>query len=122
MGSGWDSRVSIRQTDDSLVVEFQHFAAYDLQPKLHYAFAFDGSETRNRVAIGHAESEQRARVRWGGASLVIVTRHPTPAEVGGGPTEVRQALSIDSGGRMVLETTRPDARGPNVVRTLFERR
>lgn len=122
MGSGWDSPLSIRQTPDSLFVEFQHFAAHDLQPRLHYAFSLDGSEVRNRVIVGHAEAELPARARWEGGSLVIVTRFPVPPEVGRLPTEVRQVLTVDGSGRMVMETTRPGARGPNVVRTLFERR
>ncbi len=121
MGSGWDSPLTIRQTQDSLFVEFQHFAAYDLQPKLHYVFALDGSETRNRVNIGNAEAVLPARVTWNGASLVIVTRFPVPPEVGKGATEVRQVLSVD-GGELVMETTRPDVHGPNVVRTVFVRR
>lgn len=122
MGSGWDSPLTIRQTQDSLFVEFQHFSAYDLQPKLHYAFALDGSETRNRVNIGNAETVLPARVRWNGSSLVIVTRFPVPPEVGKGATEVRQVLSVDEGGQLVMETTRPDVHGPNVVRTVFVRR
>ncbi len=107
---------------DSLIVEFQHFAAYDLQPKLHYVFALDGSETQNRVTIGHAEAELRAQARWDGASLVIATSYSNPPGVAGGTTKVLQRLTLDANGRIEMQTVRPDIHGPNVVRTLFERR
>lgn len=122
MGSGWDAPLTIRQTKDSLFVELEHFVEYDHQPRLHLSFALDGSVTRNRINIGNAEVVLPARARWDGGALVIVTTFPVPAEVGGGPTEVRQVLTLDDQGHLVLETTRPDIHGPNVVHTLFTRR
>ncbi len=122
MGGGWGSPFTIRQTADSLVVEVVHFSSYDLQPKLRYDFALDGSETRQRINIAHAELVLRSRVRWDGATLVITTLYPNPPEIGGAPTEVRQRLTLDESGRLLMETARPGARAPDVVRTLYVRR
>ncbi len=122
MGSGWGAPITIRQTDDSLFVEYAQFSAYDLQPRQRYAFALDGSETRNRVIVGHAESVQRARAAWRGGELVITTRHATPPEISRTPTEVQQVLSLDAAGQLVVATTRPGFRGANVVRTTYSKR
>ncbi|MCC6929342.1 MAG: hypothetical protein IT359_10160 [Gemmatimonadaceae bacterium] len=122
MGSGWGAPITIRQTHDSLVVEYVQFSTYDLQPRQRLAFALDGSETRNRVIVGHAESLQRARATWRGSELVITTLHPAPADVSSTPTQVQQVLSLDASGHLVVETTRPGFRGANVVRTSYARR
>lgn len=122
MGSGWGSPLTIRQSADSLVVDVTHFSAYDLQPRLRYAFTLGGGETLNRITIGHAESAQRSRVQWNGATLIITTQHPTPPDVAPAPTEVRQTLSLDESGRLLIETMRPGAHGPNIVRTVYAKR
>lgn len=122
MGSGWGAPLTIRQTSDSLVVEYAQFSAYDLQPRQRYAFALDGSETRNRVIVGHAEVLQRARAVWRGGELVITTLHPAPPEISRTPTQVQQVLSLDASGQLVVETTRPGYHGANVVRTTYTRR
>lgn len=122
MGSGWGTPFTIVQTADSLVVSFAHFAAYDLQPRLRYVFALDGGETVNRVMIGHAESAPRARARWEGATLVLTSLYAVPIEVGDRPIEVRQSLALDAEGRLVVETTRPGARGPDIVRVTYRPR
>ncbi len=122
MGSGWGTPLTIRQTTDSLIVEYAQFSTYDLQPRQRFAFALDGSETRNRVTVGHAESLQRARAVWRGGELVITTLHPTPAEVSRTPTQVQQVLSLDASGQLVVETTRPGYHGANVVRTVYAKR
>jgi hypothetical protein len=120
MGTVWGSPLTIRQTDDSLVVEFVHFAVYDLQPPLRYYFALDGSESRNTVMISHAESVQRSRASWQGGALTIVTTIPGPA--GARDVQVRQTLSLSPVGELVIETSRPHASAPNVVRTTHVRR
>ena len=119
MGSGWGTPLTITQSSDSLVVSFAHFVTYDGQPRLRYVFALDGGETVNRMMIGHAESAPRARARWEGATLGLTSRYATPPEVGAAPTEMRQTLSLDAAGRLVVETTRPGARGPDLVRTIY---
>lgn len=122
MGCGWDAPLTIRQTQDSLFVDLEHFAEYDHQPRLHLSFALDGRVTRNRINIGNAEVVVPARAHWDGGKLAIVSTYPVPPEVGGGATEVRQVLTLDDQGHLVLKTTRPDIHGPNVVRALFTRR
>lgn len=124
MGSGWGSPLTITQTTDSLIVSFVHFSTYDLQPRLRYAYALDGSESRNAIMIGHGEYPQRSRVTWNGATLVITTAHRAPPGVGGagGAIETRQALSLGPDNTLVIETTRPGAAGPNVVRTTYTKR
>ena len=122
MGSGWGSPLFVRQTSDSLAIEFAHFSSYDLQPRLRYRYSLNGAECVNRVTIGHAETTLRSRAGWEGSLLVVTTRYPTPPEVGSPPTEVRQTLALDSIGRLVIETTRPGARAPNVVRTTYTKR
>ncbi len=120
MGNIWGSPLTLRQERDTLFVEFVHFAAYDLQPPLRYRHALDGSESRNAVMISHAETVLRSRARWEGASLVIETTYPSPSGVD--PVQVRQVLSLSPSGELLLETTRPAASGPNVLRAIYRRR
>jgi hypothetical protein len=124
MGSGWGSPITITQTPDSLVVEVVQFSTYDHMPKLRYAYAMNGAESRNTVMIGHAESVQRGRLSWNGSVLVITTIHRVPPGAAGtaNAVEVRQALSLEPNGTLLVETTRPGASAPNVVRTTFRRR
>jgi len=108
MGSGWGSPLTIAQQADRLVVEYAFFSNYDLQPRLRFTYALDGSESRNAVMIGHATTEQRSRVSWAGSTLVITTTFPAPGGADGATVlaEVRQALRLESPARLVIETTR----------------
>ncbi|HEX9563270.1 MAG TPA: hypothetical protein VF981_04835 [Gemmatimonadaceae bacterium] len=108
MGSGWGSPITVAQQAARLSIEFVFFARYDLQPPLRFVYALDGSTSRNTVMIGHAAAEQVSRAVWQGNTLVITTHHPVP-DMGEGGTqtaEVRQVLSLDSSGSLVVETTR----------------
>jgi hypothetical protein len=120
MGPGWGAPLTIGQTSDSLVVQFPQFSAYDLQPPLRYRFALDGSESRHVVMISHAESVQRSRASWQGATLTIVTTVQGPAGVG--ETQVQRVLSLAPTGELVIETTRPHEPAPIVVRTTYRTR
>lgn len=126
MGSGWGSPVTIAQSSDSLIVEFTQFSAYDLQPRLRYAYALNGQESRNGIMIGHAESVQRARVSWNGLTLVIVTTHSAPIGPGGRTvnTETRQSLTVLENGQLLIDTARFGANGgaPNIVHTTYRKR
>ncbi len=104
MGSGWGSPLTLRQAANRLQVEYTFFGTYDLQPRLSFTFALDGSESRNPVMIGHSESILRSRTSWRGDTLVITTQFPAPA----GATEavVRQALTLESATSLVIESTR----------------
>ncbi len=122
MGSGWGSPVTIRQDSSRIAIEYPFFSAYDLQPPIRLVYALDGSESRNTVMIGHAASEQRSRATWQGSTLVITTIYPTP-DLGGGRTsvDVRQALTLESPDRLMVETTRTGVPGApaSATRTLF---
>jgi hypothetical protein len=124
MGSGWGTPITISQTTDSLVIEVVQFSTYDHMPKLRYAYAMNGSETRNEIMIGHATSVQRGRLSWRGNVLVITTVHRVPPGAAGtaDTVAVQQALSLAPNGALIVETTRPGANGPNVVRTTFVKR
>lgn len=125
MGSGWGTPLTIRQTADSLVVVFDTFSAYDLQPKTRYAFALNGRVTKNVVMISHAESPIESRAHWTGAALEITTRFPPPPAGAPMPTapDLVQAISLDATGRLVIEARRPDAGGAtNTVTTTYTKR
>lgn len=119
MGSGWGSTIRITQRPDSLILTYVFFAPYDLQPPLRFAYAMDGTESRNTVMIGHATSEQRSTVSWQGSALVITTRHPVPksADARVGSAEVRQALTLESPTSLVVETTRVGINGAAATST-----
>jgi hypothetical protein len=113
MGSGWGSPLTITQRADSLIVQYQVFSTYDLQPPLRLAYALDGSTTSNAVMIGHSEEVQRGSVVWQGNTLIVTTVHPLPALGAQTPrtVEVRQALSLESPTSLIVETTRPGILG-----------
>ena len=119
MGSGWGSPLTLRQEGNRLVVEYSHFSTYDLQPKLRFVYALDGSESRNTVMIGHAESVLRSRATWSDSSLVITTTFAVPPGVAGG--DVRHVLILTSSTSLIVETTRPGI-APTTVRTIYTRR
>lgn len=122
-GWGWNTPVTITQRADSLVIEYVFFSAYDLQPPVRLAYALDGTESRNTLMIGHASIAQRARTQRRGNALVIVATYPPPAGVAGATGEVRQTLSLDATGRLVVETLRAGRAGrPDTSRTIYKRR
>jgi hypothetical protein len=122
MGSGWGSPLTLAQHGDSLIVQYELFSSYDLQPPIRFAYPLDGSETRNRVNIGHTEVVQRGRITWQGNTLVITTLHPLPE--GAGTDEVRQAITLASPTSLVVETTRAGVMGgpSTTTRTTYARR
>jgi hypothetical protein len=120
MGSGWGSPLTLRQQANQLVVEYAFFGTYDLQPRLNFTFTLDGSESRNAVMIGHAESVLRSRADWRGDTLVITTEYRAPAGANG--AVVRQALSLASPTSLIVETTRGTGTGSPPTRTVYTKR
>ena len=122
MGSGWGSPLTLRQQANQLVVEYAFFGTYDLQPRLNFTFKLDGSESRQAVMIGHAESVLRSRVAWRDTTLVITTIYPTPP--GTTVAEMRQSLTLASPTTLIVETTRGGIAGttPAVIRTVYAKR
>jgi hypothetical protein len=120
MGAGWGSPLTLRQQGGQLVVEYTFFSTYDLQPRLRFVYALDGSEARNTIMIGHSESVLRSRATWRDSTLVITTIYPAP----GGATEVTQSLTLSSPTSLIMETTRSGVAGsrPTVTRTTYAKR
>jgi hypothetical protein len=124
MGSSWGSPITLTHEPDRLTVEYVYFSTYDLQPPLKYVYALDGSESINRIMIGHSASEQRSRAAWQGETLVITTRYAAPEMDGRGQTaEVRQSLRMTAPDRLEIETTRVGVNGAptTVTRTVYIR-
>lgn len=117
MGSGWGSPLIIRQSGDSMIVEYQQFSTYDLQPRLRFVYRVDGSESLNTIMIGHADSPQKSRASWSGDTLVLVTTFVAPTA--GGATSLRQALSLGADGVLTLDASRD---GSPAVRTTYRKR
>jgi hypothetical protein len=123
MGDGWGSPLTLRQSADTLVVEYPHFARYDLQPPLRFVYALNGSESRHAIMIGHAETRLVSRAEWRDAALVITTRYPMPGSTTE-TVEVRQVLALQSTDTLVIGTTRPGPAGspPMVMRVVYAKR
>lgn len=125
MGSGWGSPLTITQSADRLGVVFDFFIAYDLQPKVRYTYALDGTPSKNIVPVGPRETVTSSTAAWEGASLVITTRFPAPPGVTApaGSTDLRQSLSLDSAGRLVVAAGRRGANGAlNTVVSTYTKR
>src|SRR5262245_22940484 len=125
MGSGWGSPLTITQDANRLTVEYAFIGRGDLQPPLKFVYALDGSETRNSVMMGRGVQVQRSRAAWDGEKLVITTLHSFDDPGTGKPAtvEVKQTLSLDSSGALVVETTRGAVLGgqPSTTRTLYKK-
>jgi hypothetical protein len=125
MGSGWGSPITITQQPSQLTVEYPYFSAYDLQPPIRLVFGLDGSESRNSVMIGHASSQLRSRASWQGETLILATVYQMPDRDGAtAMAEIKQALTLESPERLVVETTRsgPAGAAASVVRTVYTKR
>jgi hypothetical protein len=125
MGSGWGSTLTITQEPTRLIVEYPYFSAYDLQPPIRLTYLLNGQEFRNSVMIGHAASLLRSRATWQGDTLVITTAYPVPDRGADQVTsEIRQALTLESPERLVVETTRAGPAGSAAARerSVYSRR
>ena len=128
MGVGWGSPqgspLTIVQTPARLTVTFDAFTAYDLQPKVHFAYALDGAESRNAVVMGSAPPS-RSTAAWQDAALVITTTYTAPAGVSAAAEafDVRQTLAVDATGRLSIQSRRLGANGTaNIVTATYTRR
>ena len=125
MGSGWGPTITVTQKAQQLTVEYAFFSRGDMQPPLRFAYALDGSETKNTVMMGHGMQVQTSRAKWDGARLVITTRHSFMDPATGKPamTEITQALSLESGTSLVVETTRAGVTGgpASTVKTTYRK-
>lgn len=113
MGSGWGSTITIAQDATRLTVEYAFFARGDMQPPLRFAYALDGSESRNSVMMGRGIQMQISKTAWDGDKLVITTTHSLVDPSSGKPATatVTQTLSLESPASLVVETTRTGVLG-----------
>ena len=125
MGSGWGGEITITQDASTLTVERAQFSQYDMQPPMRFTYKLDGSESRNTINMGRGPQELASKAARQDASLVITTtfpfRHP---ESGRAETiEVRQVLSLDVSGALVITTTRSGVAGgpPSTSTTTYKR-
>ncbi len=125
MGSGWGSPLTIAQDASRLTVEYVFFSPGDLQPPLKFAYALDGSETKNTVMMGRGIQTQVAHTRWDGEKLVITTTHSF-VDPGSGKTlsvDVTQTLSLESPTVLLVESTRGGVLGgePTTTKTRYKK-
>ena len=125
MGSGWGSTITIAQDASRLTVEYAFFARGDMQPPLKFAYALDGSETKNSVMMGRGIQAQTSKTSWEGDKLVITTVHTfeNPANGQLMTVEVKQRLALESPTTLIVETTRSGVLGgsPSTTRTVYKK-
>jgi hypothetical protein len=118
-GSGWGSPITITHQPDRLVVQYDVFSSYDMQPPLRLTFAIGGAASNNTMMLGHGASTLRSTVTWTGDTLVITTLYPGPPGADNRPTsaEVRQSLHLEAPAVLVIETTRAGILGAPSTRS-----
>jgi len=125
LGSGWGPTIVITQDAARLSVETVIYSRYDLQPQPVFAYALDGSESKNRQMLGRGMQSQSSRARWDGDRLRITTVHAFVDPVSGTPQhmEVTQTLMLESPDTLVVEAAWGAALGgrPSVTRTVYKR-
>jgi hypothetical protein len=113
MGSGWGSNITVTQDPQKLIIEYMFFARGDMQPPLKFVYALDGSESRNSVMMGRGIQVQTSKTRWDDDKLVITTVHTFAHPETGQPmsSELKQTLSLESPGRLIVEAVRSGVLG-----------
>jgi len=113
MGSGWGPEITITQNAGTLILERAQFSQYDLQPPMRLTYALDGSESRNTINMGRGPQESVSKATWQDATLAITTsyRFNDPQNGKAESVEVKQVLSLDSSGSLVVTTTRSGVLG-----------
>lgn len=126
MGSGWGSDLTITQDAATLTVEYMFFDRGDMQPPWRFAFALDGSETRDTIMMGRGMQERIATAGWRGDELELRIVETYPDAAPGEPTrsEVVRTLRLESPTTMMVETTRAGVLGgpSTTTRTRYIRR
>jgi len=108
IGSGWGAEITINQDAATLAVERAQFSQYDMQPPMRFVYALDGSQSRNVINMGRGPQEMISTAAWQDAALVITTMHrfENPQNGQAMTSEVRQVLSLEAPGSLVVVTTR----------------
>lgn len=124
MGSGWGANFTITQDAARMTVEIPFFSRGDMQPPLRFAYALDGSETKNTVMMGRGIQAETSKAAWEGEKLVITTMHQIQNPADGKPMamEVRRTLSLEAAS-LVVETLRKGILGgPDTTTRIVYRR
>ena len=89
-------------------------------------YALDGSESRNIVNMGRGPQELVSKSAWQDASLVISTSYRfTNPQTGKADTgDVRQTMTLDKSGSLVVTTTHAGALGgpPSTSTTVYTKK
>jgi hypothetical protein len=124
MGSGWGANFTITQDAGRMTVEIPFFSRGDMQPPLRFAYALDGTETKNTVMMGRGIQSETSKTAWEGEKLIITTMHQIQNPADGKPMamEVRRTLSLDAAS-LVVETLRKGILGgpDTTTRTVYRR-
>ena len=113
LGSGWGNEVILTQNATTLIVERAQFSAYDMQPAMRFSYALDGSENRITLNVGRGPQEMLGRTSRQNDSLVITTSYHVSLPDDGRPAtvEMKQMLSLDAPGSLVVTTTLTGLKG-----------
>jgi hypothetical protein len=123
MGSGWGDVITVTQEGSRLQVEYALFTASDRQPPLRFVYDLEGRQTRNSFMMGRGSQVQTSRAKLVGGSLEITTLHQLDVQGRAVRSEVRQVLSLESSGALVIEVTRLGVLGgpPTMSRSVYRR-
>ncbi len=123
IGSGWGDVITVTHKGSRLQVEYALFAASDRQPPLRFVYDLEGRETRNSFMMGRGSQMQISRAKLVGESLEIKTLHELVVQGRPVQSEVRQVLSLESSGALVVEVTRLGVLGgpPTTSRSVYRR-
>ncbi len=106
-GSGWGTEFTLVQNETTLTVERAQFSQYDMQPPMRFTYALDGSENRITYNMGRGVHEILARASRQDSTLAITSTYRFSAPKDGRPAalDVKQVLSLDASGSLVVATT-----------------
>lgn len=76
LGSGWGNKISIIQRPDQLEVERVVFGPREIQPRVQYRYALNGSSSENSVSMGRTGKPTTSTSAWQENRLVITTMYP----------------------------------------------
>jgi hypothetical protein len=116
--SGWGREITITREGGGVTIERHQFIENDMQPPMRYAYALDGTESRNVVNMGRGPQEQIARAERKGEALVITSRHGAGTALA---AEVAHLFSIEASGELIVETTRTAGSARSTTKARYRR-
>ncbi len=96
-----------------------------MQPPMRLTYALDGSESRNTINLGRGPQEILAKAVHQDGTIVITSSYRFDAPQGARTEtiEVKQVLSLDPSGSLVVTTTRGGLEGapPSISTTTYKK-